>query len=184
MITIKRDIPRLFNGKTILVSQEQNLAMETLAEAISINRGPLTQLLLNNNVKVNPIISNEELLKITTQNFKANPELIKGFAKAYAKKDYSNVDGETPGTKSSGTTDPYTGATVSIMNAFASIFGAFSKPDSTAQQLTFNQQVLALAAEKEAQRQRNQKIAMIVTVGLILGTITFLAIYAKKNKAI
>lgn len=171
MIVIKRDNPQIFGGKAFLMSKEESVATNAIAEAISVNRSPLVQLLRMHDVQVNESIPKEELIIILSDTFLKNKDFADAFYKRFATK-YSNA------------TDGYTAATVGIMNAFASIFGAFSKPNTTGQQVDFNKQVLLLAAQKEEEKKRNQKIAVISVIVLVVGVAAFLFFYARKQKAI
>lgn len=76
------------------------------------------------------------------------------------------------------------GAISGILNGVGTIGQLFSKPDATSAQLNYNQQILALAQQKEATRKRNQTFAIVGVSVLVVGVAIFLIYYAKKNKAI
>lgn len=215
MIVIKRDNPQIFGGKAYLVNSQENMAMNVVADAITVHRGPLTQLLLAHDVQVNPTATKEELLDALTKAFRTNKDFSVAFAKQFATsgKKYSNYgDGESSsdiandtenadfwagsnsGSSSGSSSNNNSGGGMSgagylglingIVNGVGGILGLFAKPDTTGAQLNYNQQILMLAAQKEAQKKRNQTIAIVSVSALIIGTVIFLVWYAKKNKAL
>lgn len=211
MIVIKRDNPQIFGGKAFLMSEEESISMNAIAEAISIDKQKLIQLLIKNGYLASDTLTKEQLLNQLSEAFK-NKNFATDFAKQYAKKyspKYSNyssyeesssmIKDDTENTSfwegtynsnSDSTTKNKIGAGgyLSLINGIiggvGSILGIFSKPDNTGQQLTYNQQILMLAAEKEAQKKRNQTIAIIVVIIVVLGIAGFTFYYAKKQKAI
>jgi len=213
MIVIKRDNPQIFGGKAYLVNSQENMAMNVVADAITVHRGPLTQLLLAHDVQVNQAATNEELLDALTKAFRTNKDFSVAFAKQFATsgKKYSNYgddstsmigedsedgnadfwgSGSSSGSSSNNNSGGgmsgagYLGLINGIVNGVGGILGLFAKPDSTGAQLNYNQQILMLAAQKEAQKKRNQTIAIVSVSALIIGTVIFLVWYAKKNKAL
>lgn len=172
MIVIKRDNPKIFAGKAYLMNEPEEIALNTIADVISIKRSPLVQLLQQYNVPANELVSKQELLNVLSKTYINNQPFALQFNQLFLEKRFSNA------------TDPYTSATVEIMNAFKSIVGAFSKPDTSSQQLDFNQQILLLAQQKEEQKKKNQKMAIIAVVIVVLLAATITIYYAKKKKAI
>lgn len=185
MILIKRDNPKIYGGKAYLVSREEDTALNSIASAISINRGLLVDLLRKHDIRVEQNATKDDLLKKASYSFEINTSFANDFYKTFVSK-FSNVDGDeedAPSTQMGGT-DGYTAATVGIMSAISKILGMFSKPDSTGQQMQYNQQILALAAEKERQKKRNQTIAIVLTVAAVIGITIFTIYYAKRKKAL
>jgi hypothetical protein len=186
MIVITRDTPQVFGGKTFLLTKEETDAMNTVASAITDNRSPLTKLLLAHDVQVNENASKEELLDAFTHAFKTKEQFRTDFAKMNVKK-FSNADGDEPAT-TDGNQAPagggYLGLINGIIGGVGGILGMFQKPDTTGAQLNYNQQILQLAAQKEAARKRNNTIAIIAVI-VVVALIAFGTVYyAKKKKAI
>ncbi len=72
----------------------------------------------------------------------------------------------------------------SVLTGVTGLLGLFGKPDTTALAQQTNAQILALAAEKEAARKRNNTIAIVAIALLIVGTVIGLVMYSrnKNNK--
>jgi len=85
----------------------------------------------------------------------------------------------TPSTATAGSGNVFTNTLAGITG----ILGLFNKPDTTALSQQTNAQILALAAEKETARKRNNIIAISATLLLIIGVVIGLVRYANKNKA-
>lgn len=224
MIVIKRDNPQIFGGKAYLMTKPETIAINTIAEAISVNRSPLVKLLQQHDIQVAQNATHEQLLGTLTNAFNKK-EFALDFEKAYKKTysnwgdddvesssdiannsdnafwagsgdnvnnaggntnySYSNNLGTTSGSNnSSGGGGGWLGAIGGILNGVAGIGQLFSKPDTTGAQLNYNQQILALAQQKEATRKHNQTIAIIAVAVLVLGTAAFLIYYANKKRAI
>lgn len=197
MIIIKRDSPKIFGGKMYLVTPQENGAINSIANSISINRSYLVRLLQKHDVEANENMPKEELLQILGNTYSLNGQFAKEYHNKFVQK-FSNIvpindeeDSDTGSGAGSGAgagmmggTDGYTAATVGIMNAIASIFNVFNKPDTTGQQMQYNQQILALAAEKEAKKKRNQTIAIVATIVAVIGIAIFTIYYAKRKKAL
>ena len=80
MIIIKRDNPQIFGGKAYLMTNEERNAMNMVADAITINRGALTQLLLKHDIRVAQNASKEELLDAFTVAFTTKPKFQNDFS--------------------------------------------------------------------------------------------------------
>lgn len=225
MIVIKRDNPQIFGGKPYLMTKQETKAVNTIADAISINRSPLVKLLQQHDIQASMDDTHEQLLGTLTNAFNKK-QFALDFEKLYKKGynnfgdddvegssdisnnsdnsfwagsgdnvnnpggntnySYSNNSGTTSGSNNSsgGGGGGWLGAIGGILGGIGAIGQLFSKPDTVGAQLNYNQQILALAQQKEAARKRNQTIAIIAVAGLILGTAGFLIYYAKKNKAL
>ena len=168
MITITHDKAKIFNGKSYLVSPEQEAGMEQIADVIVNHRKPLITLLNKYKVPAYEKISANELTVLTVDMLAKSAEFQKEFAEMVAGKKYSNM------------TDGYTAATVGIMNSIASIVGAFQTPDNSAAIAATNAQILALAAEKEKARKINNTIAIVVV--LVIAAVAGFIIYKKTSK--
>jgi len=188
MIIITRDNPQLFGGKAYLMTKQESQAMNTVADAITVNRGPLTQLLLAHDVQVNPDASKEELLEVFTNTFKNKEQFRTDFAKLNIKKfsSYENENAENTNEGDANATagGGYLSLINGIIGGVGGILGLFAKPDTTGAQMNYNQQILMLAAQKEATRKRNNTIAIVLVSLTLIAIIVGTVMYAKKKKAI
>jgi len=168
MIIITHDKAKIFDGKSYLVSKDQEKGMNHIADAIVNNKQALVDLLNKYGVPAYGKISSNELTVLTVDMLGKSKEFQDAFAQMVAGKTYSNM------------TDGYTAATVGIMDSIASIIGSFQTPDNSAAIAATNAQILALAAEKEKAKKRNTTIAIIVIAVLVVAAGFIIYKQAKK----
>ena len=168
MIIITKDTAKIFDGKSYMVSPDQEKGMDHIADAVVNNKQGLVDLLNKFGVPAYGKISANELTVLTVDMLNKSADFQKEFAQMIAGKSYSNM------------TDGYTAATVGIMNSIASIIGSFQTPDNSEAIAATNAQILALAAEKEAAKKRNTTIAIVVIS--ILAIIAGFVIYKQAKQ--
>ena len=169
MIIITRDTAKVFDGKSYLVSPEQQKGMEHIADAVVNKKQELVDLLNKFGVPAYGKISANELTVLTVDMLNKSKEFQGEFAQMVAGS-YSNM------------TDGYTAATVGIMDSIAKIIGSFQTPDNSAAIAATNAQILALAAEKEKAKKRNTTIAIVVISILVIAAGFIIYKQAKANK--
>lgn len=193
MIIINKDIPRVFDGKTILISSNEDKAFDVIADSL-VNRGPLVELLRKHDFEVTQNTNKQDLLNALKQAYSKESFRVEYAKKYIAKNRTSNLDDEeasvhdsspsasstnSGGSSSSGGGFGWLNAISGIVNGVGGILGAFQKPDYTGQQINYNQQLLLLAAQKE--KQKTTKIIVIVS-SIVAVIIVGIIIYSKRKK--
>jgi hypothetical protein len=183
MIKVISDAPQVFKGKSYLVSDNQTTAMNMMASAIVDKRPKTIELLSKYSIALSQKPSNQELLSGLILGFKKYPEMVREFADpSFSKFSNLNEDGEKSSSESAdgGST---LGFISGIIGGVGDIIGLFGHADSNVLAANANSQILALIAEKEKARRRNNIIA-IVTVALVLigsGVLIYVNVKNKKN---
>lgn len=185
MIIIKRDNPKVFGGKAYLMTDDEAQAINTIAGSISINRGPLVELLRAHDYMVDNNATKEELLQHLTKAYN-NKQFAQEYAKLMLGKKYSNEDGEdSPNTQQTQSVGGgWLGAISGIVGGIGGIIQSFQKPSQAQLAAEYQQQILQLAAEKERSKERNKKIAIAIIAIIVIAGIFFGFSYAKKQKMI
>lgn len=169
MITIVKDTPNLFKGQSYIVSDDQKQALHTIADTVVNRKKQVIKFLQKYNYQVAETgVKEKDLLQGLTIVFNNSDDAKTDFLKLTSSSSFSNVD-------------TYTAATVGIMNAFKSIFGAFAKPNATQDAAAIQAQLAQVIVQKQAQQARNQKIAIWVVVALVLASITGIVLYYRKQ---
>lgn len=183
MIIIKRDNPKVFGGKAYLMTDDEAQAINTIAGSISINRGPLVELLRAHDYMVDNNATKEELLQHLTKAYN-NKQFAQEYAKLMLGNKYSNQDGGAEQSAPQAQGGGWLGAISGIVGGIGGIIQSFQKPSQAQLAAEYQQQILQLAAEKERAKERNKKIAIAIIGIIVIAGIFFGFSYAKKQKMI